>query len=78
MLKSFVWIPALPCLKMANHEEKSLPAFTAVVSYRAAGSVRGELDEKKMRRLYGYLVRRGFGYSDIADTLENMNIRLPN
>ena len=29
-----------------------------------------------MRRLYGYLVRRGFGYSDIADTLENMNIRL--
>ena len=23
------------------HEEKSLPAFTAVVSYRAAGSVRG-------------------------------------
>ena len=24
-----------------NHEEKSLPAFTAVVSYRAAGSVRG-------------------------------------
>ena len=28
-----------------------------------------ELDEKKMRRLYGYLVRRGFGYSDIADTL---------
>ena len=34
------------------------------------------LDEKKMRRLYGYLVRRGFGYSDIADTLENMNIRL--
>ena len=35
-----------------------------------------ELDEKKMRRLYGYLVRRGFGYSDIADTLENMNIRL--
>ena len=35
-----------------------------------------ELDEKKMRRLYGYLVRRGFGYSDIADILENMNIRL--
>ena len=35
-----------------------------------------KLDEKKMRRLYGYLVRRGFGYSDIADTLENMNIRL--
>ena len=24
-----------------------------------------ELDEKKMRRLYGYLVRKGFGYSDI-------------
>ena len=28
-----------------------------------------ELDEKAMRRLYGYLVRRGFGYSDIADIL---------
>ena len=26
---------------ITNHEEKSLPAFTAVVSYRAAGSVRG-------------------------------------
>ena len=33
-------------------------------------------DENKLSRLIGYLVSRGFGYSDIADTLENMNIRL--
>ena len=35
-----------------------------------------ELDEKAMRRLYGYLIRRGFGYSDITDILGNMNIRI--
>ena len=34
-----------------------------------------ELDEKEMRRLQGYLIRRGFSYSDIKSVLENMNIR---
>lgn len=34
------------------------------------------LNEKEMRRLYGYLIRRGFVYSDIASVLENMNIRV--
>ena len=34
-----------------------------------------ELDEKEMRRLQGYLVRRGFGYADIKSVLEQMNIR---
>ena len=35
-----------------------------------------ELDEKKMRRLYGYLVRRGFGYSDsIVCILQNILLR---
>lgn len=34
-----------------------------------------ELDEKEMRRLQGYLIRRGFNYSDIKSALENMNIR---
>ena len=37
-----------------------------------------ELDEKEMRRLQGYLIRRGFGYSDIKSVLENMNIRTVN
>ena len=34
-----------------------------------------ELNEKEMRRLQGYLIRRGFSYSDIKSALENMNIR---
>lgn len=34
-----------------------------------------ELDEKEMRRLQGYLIRRGFSFSDIKSVLENMNIR---
>ena len=34
-----------------------------------------ELDEKEMRRLQGYLLRRGFSYSDIKSVLEDMNIR---
>lgn len=34
-----------------------------------------ELDEKEMRRLQSYLIRRGFGYSDIKNVLEKMNIR---
>ena len=34
-----------------------------------------ELNEKEMRRLQGYLIRRGFNYSDIKSALENMNIR---
>ena len=33
-----------------------------------------ELDEKEMRRLYGYLVRRGFQFSDISSVLEEMEI----
>lgn len=34
-----------------------------------------ELDEKEMRRLQGYLIRRGFSYPDIKSVLESMNIR---
>ena len=34
-----------------------------------------ELNEKEMRRLQGYLIRRGFSYLDIKSVLENMNIR---
>ena len=33
-----------------------------------------ELDEKEMRRLYGYLVRRGFQFSDISSVLEEKEI----
>lgn len=33
-----------------------------------------ELDEKEMRRLYGYLVRRGFQFSDISSVLEELEI----
>ena len=34
-----------------------------------------ELDEKEMRRLYGYLARRGFRSGDILAVLEEMHIR---
>lgn len=34
-----------------------------------------ELDEKEMRRLQGYLVRRGFRFQDISRVLGRMNIR---
>ena len=34
------------------------------------------LDEKGMRRLQGFLLRRGFGYSDISHVLEEMQIRM--
>lgn len=33
-----------------------------------------ELDEKEMRRLYGYLARRGFSFDDIRSVLEEMDI----
>lgn len=32
------------------------------------------LDEKEMRRLYGFLARRGFQYEDIASVLSEMDI----
>ena len=32
------------------------------------------LDEKGMRRLQGFLLRRGFSYGDISHVLEEMNI----
>ena len=32
------------------------------------------LDEKGMRRLQGFLLRRGFSYGDISHVLEDMNI----
>ena len=35
-----------------------------------------ELNEKEMRRLQGYLVRRGFQFHDISSVLEEMNIRI--
>lgn len=34
------------------------------------------LDEKAMRRLYGYLSRRGFSFSDISSALEELEIRV--
>ena len=34
------------------------------------------LDEKEMRRLQGFLLRRGFGYSDISNVLEELQIRM--
>lgn len=37
-------------------------------------SVHTELDEKEMRRLKGYLLRRGFSYEDIRHVLEEMDI----
>lgn len=33
-----------------------------------------ELDEKEMRRLYGYLVRRGFQFSSISSVLEERRL----
>lgn len=35
-----------------------------------------EMNEKEMRRLQGFLVRRGFRFSDIASVLEEMDIHL--
>lgn len=34
-----------------------------------------ELDEREMRRLHGYLARRGFQFGDISHVLEELNIR---
>ena len=34
------------------------------------------LDEKGMRRLQGFLLRRGFGYSDISHVLEELQIQM--
>lgn len=34
-----------------------------------------ELDEKEMRRLYGFLARRGFQFNDISSVLEQLDIR---
>lgn len=34
------------------------------------------LDEKEMRRLQGFLARRGFGFHDISSVLEELDIRL--
>ena len=37
-----------------------------------------ELDDREMRRLYGYLVRRGFQFSDILGALEELEIKSGN
>lgn len=34
-----------------------------------------QLDEKEMRRLYGFLARRGFQFHDISSVLERLDIR---
>ena len=34
-----------------------------------------ELNEREMRRLYGYLIRRGFQGSDISHVLEELEIK---
>ena len=51
-------------------DERTLLIRTVEKNY-APGT---ELDEKEMRRLYGYLVRRGFQFSDISSVLEEMEI----
>ena len=51
-------------------DERTLLVRTVEKKY-APGT---ELDEKEMRRLYGYLVRRGFQFSDISSVLEEMEI----
>ncbi|MCF0134085.1 MAG: regulatory protein RecX [Blautia sp.] len=38
--------------------------------------VGSELNEKEMRRLQGYLLRRGFSCTDVYSALEELNIRL--
>ena len=44
---------------------------SAVLKKYAPGS---ELDEKEMRRLYGYLARRGFRPGDITAVTEELEI----
>lgn len=51
-------------------DEQAVLRATVEKKY-AAGSL---LNEKEMRRLYGYLARRGFSYGDIAHVLEEMGI----
>lgn len=55
-----------------DYDEQSLLKNTIEKKYSADT----QLDEKEMRRLYGYLVRRGFQFSDIASVLEELNIRI--
>ncbi|MDD7219216.1 MAG: regulatory protein RecX [Clostridia bacterium] len=55
-----------------DYDEQSLLKNTIEKKYSADS----QLDEKEMRRLYGYLVRRGFQFSDIASVLEELNIRI--
>ena len=35
-----------------------------------------ELDRKKMRSLYGYLLRRGFSYEDISSAISSLGIKI--
>ncbi|MBQ8304933.1 MAG: regulatory protein RecX [Blautia sp.] len=35
-----------------------------------------ELDHKKMRSLYGYLLRRGFSYEDIRSAISSLEIKI--
>ncbi len=53
-------------------DEREILRCTVEKKY-APGS---ELDEKEMRRLYGYLGRRGFQFSDISGVLEEMKIQV--
>lgn len=56
---------------LAMPDERALLAKQIEKKY-APGT---QLDEKAMRRLYGYLVRRGFSFSDISSVLEELDIR---
>lgn len=53
-------------------DERELLRSTVEKKYMSGS----ELDEKQMRRLYGYLVRRGFRWEDISSVMEELEIRV--
>lgn len=56
--------------ELENPDERAVLRNTVVKKY-VSGT---ELDEREMRRLYGYLARRGFRSGDIFAVLEEMQI----
>lgn len=53
-----------------ERDEREVLRRTIAKKYQPGTS----LDEKELRRLYGFLVRRGFQYGDIAGVLNEMGI----
>lgn len=58
--------------ELENPNERQI-LRSAVEKKYLPGSV---LDEKEMRRLYGFLARRGFQAGDISSVIEEMNIKV--